>query len=69
MGRSAHRPAHIALGEYRDTGCLVSPRCMQCPLPCCIEEMPEAERRMVLTGVLSARVPEPPVMGQLVGAA
>ncbi len=32
---------------YRDTGCPASPKCLTCPLPVCIEDMPLAEQRAV----------------------
>jgi hypothetical protein len=32
---------------YVDDGCAIAPRCLACPLPRCIEDLPYAERAAV----------------------
>lgn len=35
--RASALPEHV---DYRDTGCSVAPRCLECPLPVCRYEVP-----------------------------
>jgi hypothetical protein len=34
------------LPDYRDTGCAVYSECLECPLPRCIEELPNGKQRV-----------------------
>jgi hypothetical protein len=36
------------LPNYPDNGCAVYPVCLECPLPCCIEEMPYGQQNVRL---------------------
>jgi hypothetical protein len=37
----------ISSEAFPDRGCAIAPRCLACPLRCCLEEMSREERRIV----------------------
>ncbi|MFN8559648.1 MAG: helix-turn-helix domain-containing protein [Dehalococcoidia bacterium] len=60
MSASDHLPEQL---HYRDDGCEISPKCLECPLPACRYDMPpkragallrEAELRRLLAEGLTA---------------
>ena len=36
------------LGQHKDTGCYLLPKCLECPLPLCKDEMSQAELAALL---------------------
>jgi hypothetical protein len=46
--RAAYRGVPLDMLQYVDVGCAVSPKCVECPLDRCIEELPWRVRARIL---------------------